>query len=92
MARLFVLPLLAGAALTLQSASACAQSVADFYRGKTVSFIVGFGPGGGYDLYPRALGRHIGRHIPGNPCRTWTAQAACAPRTTSMQWRPRTAP
>src|SRR5262245_2294265 len=67
MARLFVLPLLAGAALTLQSASACAQSVVDFYRGKTVSFIVGFGPGGGYDLYPRALGRHIGRHIPGNP-------------------------
>jgi tripartite-type tricarboxylate transporter receptor subunit TctC len=67
MARLFVLPLLAGAALMLQSASACAQSVADFYRGKTVSFIVGFGPGGGYDLYPRALGRHIGRHIPGNP-------------------------
>src|SRR5262245_38404081 len=67
MARLFVLPLLAGAALTLQSASACAQSVVDFYRGKTVSFIVGFGPGGGYDLYPRVLSRHLGRHIPGNP-------------------------
>ena len=32
---------------------AAAQSVADFYRGKTVNFIVGFGPGGGYDLYPR---------------------------------------
>jgi tripartite-type tricarboxylate transporter receptor subunit TctC len=47
--------------------AASAQSVADFYRGKTVNFIVGFGPGGGYDLYPRVISRHFGRHIPGNP-------------------------
>lgn len=47
--------------------SAHAESVEDFYRGKTVNIIVGFSAGGGYDLYGRLLGRHIGRHIPGNP-------------------------
>src|SRR5262249_52381603 len=66
MARLTALPLIA-AALALPPGGAAAQGVADFYRGKTVSFIVGFGPGGGYDLYPRVLSRHLGRHIPGNP-------------------------
>jgi tripartite-type tricarboxylate transporter receptor subunit TctC len=54
-----------GIALCAQPASA--QSVADFYRGKTINIIVGFGAGGGYDLYARALARHLGRHIPGNP-------------------------
>ena len=44
-----------------------AQSPADFYRGKTVSIIVGFGAGGGYDLYARLLGRFMGEHIPGKP-------------------------
>lgn len=44
-----------------------AQSVEDFYRGRTVNIIVGFSAGGGYDLYARLLGRYIGRHIPGNP-------------------------
>jgi tripartite-type tricarboxylate transporter receptor subunit TctC len=46
---------------------ASADSVADFYRGKTIQIIVGFGAGGGYDLYARAVGRYIGRHIPGHP-------------------------
>jgi tripartite-type tricarboxylate transporter receptor subunit TctC len=46
---------------------ASAQSVADFYKGKTIQIIVGFGAGGGYDLYARALGRHLGKHVPGNP-------------------------
>src|SRR5262247_4607382 len=55
------------ASLTLMNTPAAAQGVADFYRGKTVSFVVGFGPGGGYDLYARVISRHIGRHIPGNP-------------------------
>ena len=54
-------------ALTLMSTPAAAQGAADFYRGRTVSFVVGFGPGGGYDLYARVISRHIGRHIPGNP-------------------------
>ncbi|HEX2724293.1 MAG TPA: hypothetical protein VHN20_00575 [Beijerinckiaceae bacterium] len=44
-----------------------ADAVADFYKGKTVSVIVGFGPGGGYDQYARTLARHLGRHIPGQP-------------------------
>ena len=43
------------------------QSVADFYRGKTVRVVVGFSTGGGYDQYARLLIRHIGRHTPGNP-------------------------
>jgi hypothetical protein len=43
------------------------QAVADFYRGKTVRIIVGAAPGGGFDTYARAVARHIGRHIPGNP-------------------------
>jgi len=44
-----------------------AQSVADFYHGKTVNLIVGYSAGGGYDTYARVLARHMGRHIPGNP-------------------------
>src|SRR5215813_1902671 len=39
----------------------------DFYRGKTVTVLVGFSPGGGFDINARVLARHIGRHIPGNP-------------------------
>src|SRR5215510_2387578 len=38
-----------------------------FYRGKTVRIVVGFTAGGGFDAYSRALGRHMPRHIPGNP-------------------------
>jgi tripartite-type tricarboxylate transporter receptor subunit TctC len=40
---------------------------ADFYAGKTITFIVGYRAGGGYDVFTRAVSRHIGRHIPGNP-------------------------
>ena len=54
--------------------SACALSfpvhadpVSDFYAGRTISVMVGFGPGGGYDLYARALARHFGAHVPGHP-------------------------
>ena len=39
----------------------------EFYKGKTIRFIVGFAAGGGYDTYTRAVARHIGEHIPGNP-------------------------
>lgn len=41
--------------------------VENFYRNRTVTILVGFTAGGGYDLYARTLARHIGRHIPGNP-------------------------
>jgi tripartite-type tricarboxylate transporter receptor subunit TctC len=39
----------------------------EFYQGKTIRFVVGFAAGGGYDLSARIVGRHIGKHIPGNP-------------------------
>ena len=39
----------------------------DFYAGKQITFIVGAGPGGGYDLQARVAARHLGKHIPGNP-------------------------
>ncbi|MDB5510401.1 MAG: efflux transporter protein [Hyphomicrobiales bacterium] len=45
---------------------AAAQS-GEFFAGKTVSMIIGFGPGGGYDLWGRVVARHIGKHLPGNP-------------------------
>ena len=39
----------------------------NFFKGKTVTFYVGYGPGGGYDTYSRLVARHLGRHIPGKP-------------------------
>jgi tripartite-type tricarboxylate transporter receptor subunit TctC len=57
-----------GALIALASAvPAHAQSVEEFYRNRAVTILVGFTAGGGYDLYARLLGRHIGRHVPGNP-------------------------
>jgi tripartite-type tricarboxylate transporter receptor subunit TctC len=44
-----------------------ADSVEAFYKGKTMQLLIGFGPGGGYDLYGRLVARHMGRFIPGNP-------------------------
>ena len=55
------------ASFLLAAPAAAAQDAATFYKGKTVRLVVGFTPGGGYDVYARALGRHFGRHIPGNP-------------------------
>src|SRR5215510_9459194 len=49
------------------SADTRADTVADFYRGKTVRVIVGYGPGGSYDLYGRLATEFLSRHIPGNP-------------------------
>lgn len=60
--RLFVLVigviLMASASLVLAD---------DFYKGKTIRFIVGASPGGGYDTYTRLISRYMGKHIPGNP-------------------------
>jgi tripartite-type tricarboxylate transporter receptor subunit TctC len=44
-----------------------AQSVADFYKGKTITVVVSTSTGGGYDAMARAITRHIGKHVPGNP-------------------------
>jgi tripartite-type tricarboxylate transporter receptor subunit TctC len=49
------------------TAARAADPVADFYSGKNVQLVIGYAPGGGYDVYARALARHMGRHIPGNP-------------------------
>jgi tripartite-type tricarboxylate transporter receptor subunit TctC len=46
---------------------AAAQPVADFYRGQTISLLVGANTGGGYDAYARPVSRHLGRFIPGEP-------------------------
>jgi tripartite-type tricarboxylate transporter receptor subunit TctC len=57
-----------GAALALPVAAVHAQdAVADFYKGKTVTMVIGLSPGGGYDIYARFIGRFLVRHIPGQP-------------------------
>src|SRR5215475_4566952 len=48
-------------------ASAHAQASVEFYRGKQIKLVVGTAPGQDYDLWARLIGRHITRHIPGNP-------------------------
>src|SRR4051794_39634483 len=47
--------------------AAIAQSPAEFYKGKTISLLVGFGPGGEDDLWARTVSRHLTTHVPGNP-------------------------
>src|SRR5438270_12574412 len=54
------------ATVLLAPASSAIAQTADF-RGETVAIQIGYGPGGGYDTYGRALARHLGRFIPGNP-------------------------
>src|SRR5579864_5234792 len=53
------------AALVLGSLSAAAQPAADFYKGKTVTYIVATAPGGGYDAYGRLIARHMPKYLPG---------------------------
>ncbi len=55
------------AILLLAARPAAADAIEDFYRGRTVTIVIGFGPGETYDLYARLLARHMGRHIPGRP-------------------------
>lgn len=52
---------------TTASLPSQAQSAADFYKGKTINLLIGVGVGGEYDLHARLSGRHMGKHIPGNP-------------------------
>lgn len=63
---------LAGATLIFVAGWAAAstraqESVERFYRGRTITIVVGTTPGGGYDTYARYIARFMGRHIPGNP-------------------------
>ncbi|MFT5539219.1 MAG: tripartite-type tricarboxylate transporter receptor subunit TctC [Alphaproteobacteria bacterium] len=62
-----VIGLAVAAALIGAASPAQSASVADFYKGKTMDYVVGSGAGGGYDTYARSVARHIGRHIPGKP-------------------------
>jgi tripartite-type tricarboxylate transporter receptor subunit TctC len=55
------------AAVLLSAVPAQAQPVADFYRGKTLRMLIGYGPGGGYDIYGRLVAEFLPRHLPGNP-------------------------
>jgi tripartite-type tricarboxylate transporter receptor subunit TctC len=60
-------PLILSLLLVTPHLAHAAAADADFYRGKTIRFIVGFAAGGGFDAYSRVIARHMGRHIPGNP-------------------------
>jgi len=51
----------------LLAVAAMAQTPDATFAGKTVTMIIGFGPGGGYDLWARTIARHIGKHLAGHP-------------------------
>jgi tripartite-type tricarboxylate transporter receptor subunit TctC len=55
------------ALLAASAATPAPAQTSDLLAGKTVQMIIGFGPGGGYDLWGRTVARHIGRHLPGRP-------------------------
>jgi tripartite-type tricarboxylate transporter receptor subunit TctC len=65
------LSIIAGAAIAAAVSGAAlpanADPVADFYTGKHITLVIGYGTGGGYDEYARMLARFMGEHIPGNP-------------------------
>jgi tripartite-type tricarboxylate transporter receptor subunit TctC len=58
---------LACVAFCISSFGHAQNTVEDFYRGKQLTLIVGYGPGGGYDITARLVARYLGRYIPGNP-------------------------
>src|SRR6195256_4543239 len=55
------------AGLIALAALATPAAAHDYYAGKSIDLLIGAPPGGGYDIYARALARHYGRHIPGQP-------------------------
>ncbi len=55
------------ASLIASATSANAQSADQFYAGKTITLLIGFGPAGTYDYYARLVARHLGKHLPGRP-------------------------
>ena len=94
-ARTPLFPTFGALAMACLLQSAQAQPVEHFYKGKTVSIIIGGSPGGGFDTLARAIGRHIGSHIPGNPTmspRTCPAPAALRRSTTCTTPPTRMAP
>jgi tripartite-type tricarboxylate transporter receptor subunit TctC len=65
--RSFIFAALALATPVVLAASPAAAQQDDFYKGKTITIVVGYSPGGGYDWYARTLARHLGQHLAGNP-------------------------
>src|SRR5437016_4728759 len=59
--------LAAAAAMLLTAWPTQAETVADFYRGKILRMVIGYGPGGGYDIYGRLVAEFLPRHLPGSP-------------------------
>src|SRR5258708_33828361 len=53
--------------IALLTSAVPALALEPYFRGKTIRIVVGFSAGGGYDVYARAIARHMGKHIPGNP-------------------------
>jgi tripartite-type tricarboxylate transporter receptor subunit TctC len=66
-ARLFSALVLSSLLLLGQAGLAGAQTPTDFFGNRTITLYIGYGPGGGYDLYCRLFAVHLGRHLPGNP-------------------------
>jgi tripartite-type tricarboxylate transporter receptor subunit TctC len=55
------------AAMLASVAPIRAEAIADFYQGKTLRMLIGYGPGGGYDIYGRLVAEFLPRHLPGHP-------------------------
>jgi tripartite-type tricarboxylate transporter receptor subunit TctC len=74
------------AVTTLPAGSVLAQdAVAQFFRGKQITVIVGSSAGGGYDVYARLLARHMPKHIPGNPGMVVTNMSGAASNSAAAQ-------
>jgi len=59
--------LLAAVVICIAPRAATAQPAEPFYKGKTITIVIGSPPGGGYDFYGRLIARHLGRNLAGNP-------------------------
>lgn len=71
------------ASLALASSAMAQESVEAFYRGRTITVVIGSNVGGGYDAYGRLVARHIGKYIPGHPTVVPSNMAGAGGNTTS---------
>lgn len=62
-----ILAMLSAVAACIGASTSAAKADDDFYRGKALTVVIGFTPGGGYDAFGRMIARHMPRHIPGTP-------------------------
>ena len=77
--RMTLLALAGAMSVGLGLAPAGAESVADFYKGKRISFLIPTAPGGSYHAYSQQIARHMGKHLPGNPTFTTQNSSRVAP-------------